>query len=252
MGAEGFLDTEQALLGGVRPPEADTAGRDAGGPGARPGHGRDRSDRHAPVVEDVREVLGRPDPGSGREPEQLVREGVVVRPATVAGPRPRIQHRRDADAPATSAGREVREVLGERDEARAGVHTGDQLGRSGRDKRGDQRAADCRVQDRVYLEYTAERSHDKRHVLSRHESHKRTSHCSFDCTVEGEMRIDRPLTERVRFTFRSSTGIPRESKTYTISTLTSSGNCTGSSSRWTAICCESAYSAVTGTRARFQ
>lgn len=89
-------------------------------------------------MEDVREILGRPGPGLGREPEQLVREGVVVRPAAVAGSGPRIQHRRNADAPATVAGGKVRGVLGERNEARVGVHTGDQLGRPGRDKRGDQ------------------------------------------------------------------------------------------------------------------
>lgn len=138
MGAKGLVDTEQALLRGVRSLEADTAGRDARGPGARAGYGRNRSERPAPTVEDVREVLARPGSGLGGEPEQLVREGTVVRSATVAGAGPRIQHRRNADAPATFTGRKVREILGERDETRAGVYTGDQLGRSGRDKRGDQ------------------------------------------------------------------------------------------------------------------
>lgn len=138
MGAKGLVDTEQALFGGIWSLEADTAGRDARGQGTRAGYGRNRSERPAFIVEDVREVLGRPDPGPGREPEQLVREGAVVRPAAVAGSRPRIQHRRNADASATFAGGKVREVLGERNEACAGVHTGDQPGRPGRDKRGDQ------------------------------------------------------------------------------------------------------------------
>lgn len=114
LGAEGLVDTEQALLGSVWSPEVDPAGRDARGQSARAGHGRDRSDRYAPVVEDVRQVLGWPDLGLGREPEQLVCEGIVIWPATVAGFRSRFQHRRDADAPATFTGRKVREILGER------------------------------------------------------------------------------------------------------------------------------------------
>jgi len=88
-------------------------------------------------MEDVREILGWSDFGLGREPEQLVYED-VVRPAAVAGSRPRFQHRRNADASATFTGRKVCEVLGKRDETCAKIHTGDQPGRSGRDKRGDQ------------------------------------------------------------------------------------------------------------------
>lgn len=174
MGAEGLVDTEQALFRGVRSLETDTAGRDARGQGARAGHRRDRAERRVPVVEDVRGVLGRPDSGLGREPEQLVREDAVVRPAAVAGSGPGLQHRRHADASATAARREIRELVGERDQARADTHTGDQSGRSRRDKCSDQRTAEHCVQDRMHVEYTAERSHCKRHVLSRHQSHKRT------------------------------------------------------------------------------
>lgn len=52
--------------------------------------------------------------------------------------------------------------------------------------------------------------------------------------------------------FRFCTGTPRGSKMFTISTLMSFESCTGSSSRWTAICCENVYSAVTGTKVHFQ
>lgn len=145
MGAEGLVDTEQALFRSVWSSEIDTAGRDARGPSARAGHGRNRADRHAPVVEDVREILGRPDHRLGGEPEQLVCEGIIIRPAAVAGSGPRIQHRRNADASATFTRRKVRESLGERNEACVGIHSRDELGRSGRDKRGDQGAAGYRV-----------------------------------------------------------------------------------------------------------
>lgn len=52
--------------------------------------------------------------------------------------------------------------------------------------------------------------------------------------------------------FRSFIGIHRASKTFAIGTLTTFESCTGSSSKWTAICCENAYSAVTSTRVYFQ
>lgn len=64
--------------------------------------------------------------------------------------------------------------------------------------------------------------------------------------------IDRLIHRPRRLLFRFSIGIRLESKTCAISTLTSFENCTGSSSKWTAICCEDAYSAVTGTKVRFQ
>lgn len=52
--------------------------------------------------------------------------------------------------------------------------------------------------------------------------------------------------------FRFSTGTHRGNRMFTISTLMSFESCTESFSRWTAICCENVYSAVTGTRVRFQ
>jgi len=44
LGAKGFVDTEQALFGGVWSPEVDTAGCDARGQSACAGYGRNRSD----------------------------------------------------------------------------------------------------------------------------------------------------------------------------------------------------------------
>lgn len=85
----------------------------------------------------------------------------------MAGAGSGIQYRRHADATTTATGRKIYVVVGERYQARAAIHTGDQSGRSGRDKCDDQRASECRIQNRVYLEYTAERSHHQRHVLSR-------------------------------------------------------------------------------------
>lgn len=143
--AKGLMDTEQALLWGVWSPEVDTAGRDAREQSARAGHGRNRSDWYVSIVEDIREILDRRDFRLGRESEQLVCEGVVVRPATMAGSRSRIQHRRNADAPATFAERKICKSLGKRNKTRFEIHTGDQLGRSRRDKRGDHRAAEYRV-----------------------------------------------------------------------------------------------------------
>jgi len=105
VGAACLVDTEQALLGRVRPAEADTAGCHAGGARARPRHGRDRAERRVPAVENVREFLGGTGAGTGRESEQLVREGSVVRPEALASPGSRLQHRHHADAPATDARR---------------------------------------------------------------------------------------------------------------------------------------------------
>jgi len=44
LGAEGLVDTEQALFGGVWSPEVDTAGRDARGQSAYAGYGHNCSD----------------------------------------------------------------------------------------------------------------------------------------------------------------------------------------------------------------
>lgn len=174
MGAESLVDTEQALFRGVRSVEIDIAGRNARGQGARAGHRRNRAERRVPAVENVRGILGRPDSGSGRESEQLVYKNALVRSTAVAGFGSGLQYRRHADASATAARRKIRKLVGKRDQARAGAHTGDQFGRSRRDKCSDQRAAEYCVQDRMYVEHTAERSHDKRHVLSRRQSYKRT------------------------------------------------------------------------------
>ena len=45
MGADGVLDTEQALLRRLRASEINPAGCDAGGQSARIRHGRDRPER---------------------------------------------------------------------------------------------------------------------------------------------------------------------------------------------------------------
>lgn len=145
MGAEGIVDTKQALFRRLRSPEVDTAGRDTCGQGARAGHGRDRAERRESALEGVREVHGQPDSGPGRKSEQLVRKGALVRPTAVAGGWSGLQHRRNADAPATTARRKLHELVGERCQTRAETHTGDQFGRSGRDKRGDRRAARYRL-----------------------------------------------------------------------------------------------------------
>lgn len=84
MDAEGLVDTEHTLFRGLRSLEVDTAGRDARGQSTRAGYGRDCHERRVFIVENVRELLGRSDPRLGRESEQLVRKGVVVRSTAVA------------------------------------------------------------------------------------------------------------------------------------------------------------------------
>lgn len=69
VGAKGIVDTEQALFGGVRPLEVDTARRVASRQSARARHRRNRSERRGPAVENVRRVLGRPESGPDRESE---------------------------------------------------------------------------------------------------------------------------------------------------------------------------------------